>query len=141
MSQFIEFVGNNALLFVALAVVLGMIAYIEFQRLFSGTAQLSVPDAIRMQNDKSAVFIDVREVNEYKNGHIIDAKNHPLSSFDKNLSQLDRHKNDPVIVYCATGSRSYRACSKLRKKEFESVFNLAGGLSAWEKASLPLVSK
>ena len=139
MSQFIEFVGNNALMFVALAAILGMIAYTEYQRLFSGTVQLSVPEAVRLQNDDNAVFVDVREVNEFKSGHIIDSKNHPLSSFDKNLAQLDKHKTAPVIVYCATGARSNRA--KLRKKEFASVYNLAGGISAWEKANLPLVTK
>lgn len=141
MSQFIEFVGNNTLMFVALAAVLGMLGYTEYQRLFSGTAQLSVPEAVRLQNDDNAVFVDVREVNEFKNGHIIDSKNHPLSSFDKNLAQLDKHKAAPVIVYCATGARSNRACAKLRKKEFATVYNLAGGISAWEKANLPLVTK
>ncbi|HBR99033.1 MAG TPA: rhodanese-like domain-containing protein [Gammaproteobacteria bacterium] len=141
MSQFIEFVGNNLLLFVSLLVVLGMIAYMEYQRFFSGTTHISVPDALRLQNDEDALFIDVREVNEFKSGHILDAKNHPMSNFEKNLGQLDKHKNTPLVVYCATGSRSSRACTKLRKREFASVYNLSGGVTAWEKASLPLVTK
>lgn len=141
MSQFIEFVGNNLFLFATLLLVVGMLAYTEYQRFFSGVAHISVPDAVRMQNDEDALFVDVREVNEFKNGHILDAQNHPMSSFDKQLSQLDKFKNKPVVVYCASGARSGRACSKLRKKEFESVYNLSGGLGAWEKASLPLVTK
>ena len=141
MSQLIEFIGNNTLLFVAFMVVLGMIVFMEYQRFFSGTVHISVPEAIRMQNDDDALFVDVREVNEFKSGHILDAKNHPLSSFDKNLTQLDKHKRSPVVVYCATGARSGRACTKLRKREFESVYNLAGGMAAWEKANLPLVTK
>lgn len=141
MPQLIEFIGNNTLIVVTWGLVLGMLAYSEYQRLFSGTVQISVPEAIRMQNDESAVFLDVREVNEFKAGHILDAHSHPLSSFDKNISQMDKHKKNGVIVYCATGARSNRACSKLRKKEYETVYNLAGGVSAWEKANLPLVTK
>lgn len=141
MSQLIEFIGNNTLIVVTWGLVLGMLAYSEYQRFFSGTVQISIPEAIRMQNDDSAVFLDVREVNEFKSGHIIDAHSHPLSSFDKNISQMDKHKANAVIVYCATGARSGRACAKLRKKEYETVYNLAGGVSAWEKASLPLVTK
>ncbi|MDO6461316.1 rhodanese-like domain-containing protein [Granulosicoccaceae sp. 1_MG-2023] len=138
---FTDFVGNNLLLFVALLAVLGMIAYTEYQRFFSGISQISITDAVRMQNDDDAVFVDVREVNEFKSGHILKAQNHPQSSFDKNLHMLDKAKQKPVVVYCATGARSNRAASKLKKAGFEQVYNLAGGLVAWEKASLPLVKK
>ncbi len=141
MAQFIEFAENNLILFVALVFVLGMITFTEYQRLFSGIVQLSVPDAIRLQNDEDTIFVDVREANEFKAGHIIDAKNHPLSGFGKNLSQLNKHQNAHVIVYCATGTRSTRACSKLKKQEFNSVYNLSGGVSAWQKANLPLVTR
>ncbi len=141
MSQFIEFVGNNPLLFVSLFLVVGMISYMEYQRFFSGVQYISVPEAIRLQNDDDAIFVDVREANEFKSGHILDAASHPLSSFEKNLAQLEKFKSKPVVMYCATGSRSGRACSKLRKKNFETVYNLSGGISAWEKANLPLVTK
>ncbi len=141
MSQLIEFIGNNTLIVVTWGLVLGMLVFSEYQRLFSGALQISVPEAIRLQNDDSAVFLDVREANEFKKGHIIDAHSHPLSSFDKNISQMDKHKSNAIIVYCATGARSNRACAKLRKKEYATVYNLAGGVSAWEKANLPLVTK
>lgn len=141
MSQLVEFIDNNTLIVFTWCAVAGMLAYTEYQRFFSGTTQISVPDAIRMQNDESAIFVDVREVNEYKVGHIIDSLNHPLSSFDKQLSQLEKHKTTPVIVYCATGNRSSRACSKLRKQKFDTVYNLSGGVTAWERANLPLVTK
>lgn len=138
---FTDFVGNNLLLFIALFAVLGMLFYTEYQRFFSGVAQISTNDAVRMQNDDDAVFVDVREVNEFKNGHIIKAQNHPQSSFDKNLHMLEKSKQKPVIVYCASGARSNRSAAKLKKAGFEKVYNLAGGLMAWEKASLPLVKK
>ncbi len=141
MAQFLEFAGNNLILFVTLIVVLGMIFYTEYQRNFSGVVQLSVPDAIRLQNDQDAIFVDVREASEFKGGHIIDAHSNPLSGFAKNLSHLSKFKSTPVVVYCATGARSPRACSSLKKNEFVSVYNLSGGVAAWQKANLPLVTK
>ena len=141
MAQFIDFIGNNVILFTALLVVLSMIIYTEYQRNFSGVKQLSVPDAIRLQNDENAIFVDVREANEFKEGHIIDAHSSPLSGLQKNLTQLAKYKTSPVVVYCATGSRSSRACSSLKKNQFESVYNLSGGIVAWQKANLPLVTK
>ncbi len=141
MAQFIEFAGNNLILFAGLMLIVGMIAFTEYQRYFMGVDQLSVSDAIRLQNDQDAIFIDVREANEFKNGHIIDAYSNPLSAFAKNMSQLSKYKSSPVVVYCATGSRSSRACSSLKKNEFVSVYNLSGGMAAWQKANLPLVTK
>ncbi len=141
MAQFVEFAGNNLILFVALLVIVGMITYTEYQRYFTGVEQLSVPDAIRLQNDQDAVFIDVREANEYKIGHILNAESNPLSGFSKNVSQLFKYKSSPVVVYCASGSRSSRACTSLRKNDFSSVYNLSGGIAAWQKANLPLVTK
>jgi len=141
MERVPEFIGNHPILFVALAAVIGMIAFFEYQRLFSGIKQLSAMEATRLQNDENAIFVDVREDAEFKNGHIMGAKHIPISNFDKRISELEKSKDKPMIVYCATGSRASRAAGKLRKKEFESIYTLAGGMSGWEKASMPVSTK
>ena len=141
MERLPEFIGNHPILFAALAAVIGMIAFFEYQRLFSGIKQLSAMEATRLQNDENAIFVDVREDSEFKNGHILGAKHVPISAFDKRLSELDKSKGKPIIVYCANGSRASRAAGKLRKKEFESIYTLAGGMGGWEKASMPVSTK
>ena len=50
---------------------------------------------------------------------------------------LERFKDKPVIVSCATGNRSGSAASVLRKHGFTNVVNLAGGVAAWQQAGLP----
>ena len=141
MERLPEFIGNHPILFAALAAVIGMIAFFEYQRLFSGIKQLSAMEATRLQNDENAIFIDVREDAEFKNGHIMGAKHLPISSFDKRISEIEKSKDKPMIVYCANGSRASRAAGKLRKKEFESIYTLAGGMGGWEKASMPVSTK
>lgn len=141
MARLIEFVGNHPILFAALALVIGMIAFFEYQRAFSGVKIISAMEATRLQNDEDAVFVDIREDSEYKIGHIIGNLHIPMSNFAKRMVELDKHKDKPVILYCTSGQRSGGAGGKLRKAGFNSVYTLQGGAVAWEKAGLPLSSK
>jgi len=141
MDQYLEFVGNHPILFAALVAVLGMIGWMEYERIFSGVKTLSPMEATRLQNDEDAVFVDVREESEFKAGHIFNSRHIPSSAFDKRIGELDKVKKKPIIVYCTNGPRASRAAGKLRKKEFESVYTIAGGLGGWEKAGMPLSTK
>jgi rhodanese-related sulfurtransferase len=53
------------------------------------------------------------------------------------VKELERFKEKPVIVSCATGNRSGSAAAVLRKHGFTNVVNLAGGIAAWQQAGLP----
>ena len=141
MARLVEFVGNHPILFLALAAVVGMIGFFEYQRAFSGVKIISPMEATRLQNDEEAVFVDIREEAEYKVGHIMGNLHIPMSKFEKRVIELDKYKDKPVIVYCTSGQRSAGAAGKLRKKAFASVYTLQGGAAAWEKAGLPLSSK
>jgi len=141
MARLIEFIGNHPFIFAALAVVIGMIVFYEYQQRFSGVKQLTPLQATRLQNDDEAVFVDVREDAERKVGFIMGSEHIPMSNFDKRMVELEKKKAKPIIVYCTSGQRSGSAARKLVKAGFESVHTLAGGAVAWEKASLPLGSK
>ncbi len=141
MAQIFEFIGNHPLLIAAFVGVLGVLAFTEYNRMFSGVKQLSPFAATQMLNSGEAVFVDVRSDNEFKSGHIINARNMPANNFDKHIHELEKHKEKDVIVYCESGMRAQKVISKLRKSGFTSVHTIAGGLGAWEKANLPTVSK
>ncbi|MDO8930898.1 MAG: rhodanese-like domain-containing protein, partial [Rhodocyclaceae bacterium] len=64
-----------------------------------------------------------------------------LAQLDKRLSEIDKFKERPVIVCCASGNRSSSACGTLRKAGFQRVYNLAGGIGAWTDAGLPVTTK
>lgn len=74
-------------------------------------------------------ILDVRQPNEYQNAHIPGAALIPLPMLGDRLKELDPQK--PVIVYCAVGGRSRIAAQMLAGKGFNEVFNLTGGIRAW----------
>jgi rhodanese-related sulfurtransferase len=104
-------------------------------------ADLSPAAATLMMNREDAVVVDVRETSEWNGGHIASARHIALGQFDKHLVEIEKLKQTPLIVCCATGGRAQTARDKLVKAGFEKVFNLAGGIAAWSEAGLPLTKK
>lgn len=72
-----------------------------------------------------AVLIDVREVDEYKLGHIPNSKNIPLSNIRKIENEV-KDKSIPLFVYCLSGSRSGEATRMLVKMGYQAVTNIGG---------------
>jgi rhodanese-related sulfurtransferase len=103
----------------------------------SGIDEADTLKATRLYND-DALVLDVREDKEFAAGHIPKAKHIPLGQLKTRLNELDKFKNKPVLVTCRSGQRSARACSMLKKAGFETVYNQAGGIIAWERANLPV---
>ena len=89
----------------------------------------------------NAVVLDVREDNEYLKGHIINSVHIPLSYLSNRIGELDKHKDKPIIVSCRSGQRSGQACAMLKKQGFENVYNLSGGMMAWQNDNLPVTKK
>jgi rhodanese-related sulfurtransferase/rubrerythrin len=81
------------------------------------------------QPPEKVTILDVRQPQEYKKGHIPGAKLVPLTQLDDRLDEIDPHK--PTVVYCAVGGRSRVAAQMLSGKGFDEVFNLSGGIKAW----------
>ncbi len=141
MQEYLEFAANNPMLMMGLGAVLGMIIWVELQRLRNAGRNISALEATRLQNSEDAVFVDVRDDKEYKRGHLPSSRHLPLSQLDKRSHELEKFRQRPLILVCETGARSQRASVQLRKKGFEKVYNLTGGVGAWEKAQLPLTTR
>lgn len=135
-----EFVQQNLLL-VALAMFSGaMLAWSFIGGRLSGVEQADTLKATRLYND-DALVLDVREDKEFAAGHIPKAKHIPLGQLAGRIKELDKLKDKPVLVTCRSGQRSARACRMLKKAGFETVYNQAGGIIAWERANLPVTQK
>jgi rhodanese-related sulfurtransferase len=102
----------------------------------TGGPQLDTLAATRLMND-GAVVVDVREAEEFSAGHLTSAKHIPVGDIDKRISDIPADK--PVLVYCATGTRSGKAAAALKKAGRDQIFNLNGGIAAWKQAGLPVV--
>lgn len=83
-----------------------------------------------------AQLIDVRTPEEYDEVHIDDAMNIDWNgdNFEEEAGTLDKTK--PVYVYCRSGKRSAAAAEKMRAMGFTTVYDLRGGILAWEQSGL-----
>ncbi len=90
--------------------------------------------------DKAPFLLDVRETAELeKDGYIEGAVNIPVREVLANLDKLPG-VDAPIVIYCASGHRGGMTMAALKLLGYTNVRNLAGGLGAWKKANLPVVT-
>ncbi len=91
------------------------------------------------QNNPDFVIIDVRTPQEFAEGHIENASNIDFYSatFREELDNLD--KNKTYLIYCRSGSRSGSALDIMAEHDFSEVYNMSGGIIAWDIEGLPTV--
>ena len=131
-----DFIYQNILL-IALVVVSG-VALILPMLMGSGGNDVNPAAATQLINREDAQVIDVRQAEEFAAGHLPEAKNVPLAKLADRINEIERFKDKPVIVCCASGMRSGKACGELRKLGFAKVHNLSGGIDAWVGAGYPV---
>lgn len=85
--------------------------------------------------DEGAVLVDVREVDEWRAGHAPHASHIPLGRLTAEAAKLD--KDVPVVVMCASGSRSRSGAAQLRSLGYRAT-SLGGGIAAWRAAGAAL---
>ena len=141
MSQYIEFATNHWMLVVALVVVTVLLLINIFGQSLQGYKSASPTDATLLINRDDALILDVREDKEYQTGHIVNSVHIPLGMMKNRIGELDKYKGKPIVVACRSGHRSGQACSLLKKGGHENIYNLRGGVMAWESANLPLQKK
>ena len=99
---------------------------------FSKVETMNVEDAKKLLAEKKEdemALIDVREPEEYKQGHIPGARLIPLSDILDRLKELDPSK--PALAYCRMGNRSRSAAALMMTQGFNKVYSIAGGITAW----------
>lgn len=133
----LEFVRNNILL-IAVAAASGAMLLWPLIRRQTGGPWVDTVQATQLINREDGIVLDVRESVEYAQGHILGARNVPMSQLEKRAAELDKLKSKPVILCCASGNRSTRAVGLLKARGLEKVFNLSGGFAAWQQAGLPV---
>ena len=137
MNQLEQFILTNWVLVLALIVVLALLV----RSYVGGAKGLGAMEAVKLINHNNAVVVDVRTDSEFQGGHILNAIHIPLGMFESKINELDAYKERPIIMSCHSGNRSGRALALLKKRGFTDVYNLSGGILAWQNANLPLTTK
>ncbi len=95
-------------------------------------------EATLLMNRENALFIDVRNKDEFIKGHIPGARHLALENFQKTIESLNAFKETPIIAYCASGVRTEKALKLLKSAQFQKLYQLEGGFDAWSSAGYPV---
>ena len=90
-----------------------------------------------VKGDDPPALIDVRERDEWEEGHLPGAVWVPRGNLESRIEQAVPDKDSPVIVYCAAGSRSAFAAKTLDELGYTNVSSLAGGFTEWKRNGFP----
>ncbi len=140
-ARILEFSGNHPVLMLAFVGTLALLLFLELSRHFGRMKSVGPVKAIQLNNREDAVFLDIRDDGEYRKGHIPNTLHIPLKELTERVSELEKYRGRPIIACCRSGNRSAAAGSILAKQGFESVYNLDGGINAWQSANLPVNKK
>ncbi len=109
-----------------------------------------------LDENPNALYVDVRSVKEFVEGHALAAINIPLFDFNEELGQMmpnpdfvkvietNLPKNKTLVVGCQVGGRSQKACEILAQQGYETLYNIQGGYGGlpqapgWKQLGLPV---
>lgn len=114
--------------------VLGKAGNKYLQNLPQDRYRLSPEDFLTNQaNGQNYFILDVREPDEFAEGHIENAVNLPLREVLQQIDTLPENKNAPILVYCRSQKRSTHALVVLRQLGYTEVYNLKDGILAYQE--------
>jgi sulfur-carrier protein adenylyltransferase/sulfurtransferase len=93
----------------------------------------------RLANREPVAVIDVRDPDEYREGHLEDATNISRGFLEFRIGGAVTDPQNPIVVYCQTGLRSVLAAKALKDLGYQNVINLKGGYQRWAQSGLPVV--
>jgi sulfur-carrier protein adenylyltransferase/sulfurtransferase len=101
--------------------------------------EVNASEAARLLDATEApLLVDVRERDEWDEGHLPAAVHIPRGSLESRIERAAPDRGTPILVYCATGARSAFATKTLEEMGYESVVNLDGGIVEWKRSGLPV---
>lgn len=113
------------------------------------SAKLAVPEGPHAQNlsaqaaapllkqNSNIRYLDVRTSGEFNSGHIAGAQNIDWNGPDFATAVAHLDKDQPYLVYCASGRRSSEAMDKMQSLGFKRLYNLEGGIQSWQSQGFP----
>jgi sulfur-carrier protein adenylyltransferase/sulfurtransferase len=102
------------------------------QQVKSEIAEIDPPEASGLV-ENGTLFLDVRERDEWEEGHIPGAVFVPRGNLESRIESVETDRDRPIVVYCAGGSRSAFAAKSLQDLGYTNVVSLTGGYTDWKR--------
>lgn len=135
MDRLFEFIANHWEL-------VGMFAFFVVALFWDNNKRsgqsVSPAEATIKINSENALVLDIRDTKDFSAGHLANAVNIPYAKLSERLSELEKHKERPIILVCKSGQTVGVAGKMLREKGFNAM-RLSGGMMEWSNQNLPVV--
>src|SRR5713101_5009406 len=95
----------------------------------------------KLDRGEKPVLLDVREKEEYRDGHLEGALSLPRGFLEIRVEEAVPDHSTPIVAYCAGGTRSLIAARTLREMGYENVISMSGGFTGWKNAGLPFATE
>jgi rhodanese-related sulfurtransferase len=115
-----------------------MLVWPELSRLIGGAGEIGTFEATRLMNQGSTLVLDVGDPNDYAAGHLPRARHIPARELQGRLEEIAKYKEKAVIVSARNAAHASAAVRALKRAGFKTVYQLKGGIAAWQQASLPV---
>lgn len=99
--------------------------------------EISPQDTAAALKNSDALLIDVRDPDEWQEGHIAGATNFSRGTLELEIEEAAPDLSTPIITQCGGGGRSALAAESLQRMGYKNVKSMAGGFKAWKAAGLP----
>lgn len=100
--------------------------------------EISVTDTqARLAKDQNVLLVDVREDDEWRDGHAIDARHLGKGIIERDIEQQVPNKDTELILYCGGGYRSALVADVLQRMGYTNAWSMAGGWKAWKNSGAP----
>ncbi|MBT2656565.1 rhodanese-like domain-containing protein [Bacillus sp. ISL-18] len=116
-------------LYSLLIIILAVIIYSLFTYFYQKRIVKTATEEEFRAGYRKAQLIDVREPNEFEGGHILGARNIPMSQLKMRMKEI--RPDMPVFLYCQSGMRSARAAQFLHRRGYKDLTQLQGGFKKW----------
>ena len=136
MEKLFAFISNHPFLVGAFVIILVLFVRNEIRR--SGK-QVTAQELVNLMNRDQALIVDVRDPNDFSQGHIVNSMNIPFAALARRIDELEKFKEKPLVIACKMGQQSGAAGTMLRKAGFQNVARLRGGLTEWRSLNMPVV--
>jgi molybdopterin/thiamine biosynthesis adenylyltransferase/rhodanese-related sulfurtransferase len=130
--------ASSLVLPIAILVEVNMASYRELlQQVKEEIEEIGGAQARELVEECEAAVVDVRERDEWEEGHLPRAVHIPRGNLESRIEGAVPDKSHPVLLYCASGNRSAFAAKTLEELGYENVLSLAGGFTDWKRNGFP----
>ena len=139
MDEFLKFVGQYWVYWLALAGLLGLLYYHETVGRYGGVKLLSASELALKLNRERILLLDQRAPKDFEAGHILGAVSIMPTQIEDKAKKWKKYKDKPVIIISSQGANMPATAQLLRQAGLTELYGLRGGMAAWRAEKLPVV--